>query len=847
MNTRAFLLWAIAVASFFTLPGHSTQDAFGADSQLSGLVVNPDTQTNDSKPSLAVLADGSTWMAWHAYSPGRDRICARRMDPDGLGPILDLSQDGTIHDAPCLVAAGDNGAWVFWSAMLDGRWRLTGRRFAEGRVLPAVTLSVAESDALMPAAACLGNDRPLLAWSDRQDGCFCIRSRTLDGDVWEEPIAVSSGEHDAFRPVVVAAREEAWVVWDEYRDGNYAVWARQLSPELGPAEQVSPPGQNCMRPAALLTSQGLAIAWVRSTDIENDSGAIGQIHTLRVALRKGPKWQIICDGEGDPTAATLVHGLTARMKPKPAGKWGHMARLRVPMLLEAPSRMGLQTRPRTLDTTRDKRTGLETHPTPNTLEDGRTLWLLWERKTNDSAHPARSLADLAARPCRDGQWGDTVIVQSKMLDYRLSTAPRTDNGTFALMASDLPRGGRRIYHLLECDLYVHKPFHQDPWTGYRPVTLPLQDEEQPPRHEIRMGEKTYQLYWIDLHNHSGLTCDAHGEPDELFHYARDRARIDAMALADNDEVFDDPLTEAEYALGAFFARHFTEDGHFIGLPGYEWTSHVPNANVQVDRSDPRCWDFRWFPGRCHSNHRTVIYPPSGGPILRHTEIGNNIEQMFETVARHGGVVFPHHGSWDITGHPVEVGAEVTSAWHICFNAGLLHRVLNAGHRMGFAGNSDSHRRQPGLGGALTAVYAEALTGHAILEALHNRRFYATNGSWIVLDSRANGSLIGQQVEAPDGVAEIALTAIGTRPIVSATLVGDGRELKTFSGTGQREFHAQYRTKPLDEGTHWFYWRIAQEGTSPQFPGNVCVARGHLAWCSPHWVTVPKNRAKVDSE
>lgn len=194
---------------------------------------------------------------------------------------------------------------------------------------------------------------------------------------------------------------------------------------------------------------------------------------------------------------------------------------------------------------------------------------------------------------------------------------------------------------------------------------------------------------------------------------------------------------------------------------------------------------------------------------------------------------------DGLGPIVEVGAEVASAWfNDRFNAGLLHRVLNAGHRMGFAGNSDSHRRHPGLAGALTAVYAEALTGDAILEALHNRRFYATNGSWIVLDSRANGSLIGQQIEAPDGVAEITLTAIGTRPIVSATLVGDGRELKTFSGTGQREFHARYRTQSLGQGTHWFYWRIVQEGSSPQFPGNVCAARGHLAWCSPHWVTVP---------
>jgi hypothetical protein len=69
-------------------------------------------------------------------------------------------------------------------------------------------------------------------------------------------------------------------------------------------------------------------------------------------------------------------------------------------------------------------------------------------------------------------------------------------------------------------------------------------------------------------------------------------------------------------------------------------------------------------------------------------------------------------------------------------------------------------------------------------------------------------------------------------------VGDGRELKTFSGTGQRKFRTHYRTQPLSPGNHWFYWRVVQAGSSPQFPGNVCVARGRLAWCTPHWVTVP---------
>ena len=58
MNTRVLLPTTITVASFFTSSGQSAQDASGAESQPSRLIVNPDTRTNDSKPSLAALAEG---------------------------------------------------------------------------------------------------------------------------------------------------------------------------------------------------------------------------------------------------------------------------------------------------------------------------------------------------------------------------------------------------------------------------------------------------------------------------------------------------------------------------------------------------------------------------------------------------------------------------------------------------------------------------------------------------------------------------------------------------------------------------------------------------------------------
>ena len=770
-----------------------------------GLVVNAESATNDSKPSLAILPDGRMWMVWHGYANSKDRVLARQLHSQRLGPVHELSEpDTSVQGAPLIVAVDDGAAWAFWSTRRDGRWRLMGRELRQGKWQAAVALSGEQEDALMPAVVRFGRDRLLLTWSAYAQKRFRIRYRMLEKNNWTEPVPISSDRHDSFRPAVAAnASGDVWVFWDSYQAGNYAVRGRPILPKLGSVEQISPAGENCLLPTALAAKQGLCVAWLQAADVSNAQGALGQLNTMHLAIRGQDGWQLARDAEGNSIGAACTHGLTAKMEPKPAPKLGHMGRLRVPML----------------------------------LEDGDAVWLLWERKTVHSQHPARSHADLAARPCRDGKWAAPVILQSGRLDYHLSTDPRAQDGKFIYLASRLPMNQRRIYERFIGDVNRHTEFQQDRWTGYKPVKLPLQGETRP-RHEIRADGKTYRLYWADLHNHSGLTCDAHGEPDELFHYARDRARLDVVSLTDNDDIFDDPLTEAEYALSCFFAKCFTRPGEFLALPGYEWTSHVPNSK-EVDRADPRNWDFRWHARNSHNNHRTVVYPASGGPLLRHTEIGNNIEQLCTAVEAAGGVVFPHHRGWDPTGHPAETNVEVTSAWGIYItNPARIHRALNQGYRFGFAGNSDSHRRNPGLAGALTAVYAEGLTSEAILEALRHRRIYATNGSWIVLDSRANGALMGREVRADDGRAEITLLAIGTRPITAATLIRDGKEVKTFTATGRKELRAVYKDEQLPKGTHWYYWRVAQEGQSPQFPGNVCVARGHLAWSSPHWVIVP---------
>ncbi|QGQ26886.1 DUF3604 domain-containing protein [Gimesia benthica] len=96
-----------------------------------------------------------------------------------------------------------------------------------------------------------------------------------------------------------------------------------------------------------------------------------------------------------------------------------------------------------------------------------------------------------------------------------------------------------------------------------------------------------------------------------------------------------------------------------------------------------------------------------------------------------------------------------------------------------------------MSGALTGICAEELTADAIFDALKKRRCFATNGSRFFVDARANGLLMGEVFTSQDGNVELSWQAVGTRPVVSATLVLNGKEITQIKGSGTKGFHTTY--------------------------------------------------------
>jgi len=177
--------------------------------------------------------------------------------------------------------------------------------------------------------------------------------------------------------------------------------------------------------------------------------------------------------------------------------------------------------------------------------------------------------------------------------------------------------------------------------------------------------------------------------------------------------------------------------------------------------------------------------------------------------------------------------------------------LKAGAKFGFVGSSDSHRSVPGLGGALTGIFATELTPAALFDAYRRRRTVATQGFPLFVDFRAGGVFIGG--EATVSTPPVIRATVETPdPIEFVELIRDGVALERFEPNATTCEVATTDTA-VGTGEHFYFLRIKLVGdpsfnmpagtslgahsSDSRYPHNLARARGVFAWTSPVWLTL----------
>lgn len=345
---------------------------------------------------------------------------------------------------------------------------------------------------------------------------------------------------------------------------------------------------------------------------------------------------------------------------------------------------------------------------------------------------------------------------------------------------------------------------------------------------IRHG-KQYNLYWGDLHGHSSVSSEAVGTPDDYYHYASAKRKLDFVALTDHDFSIDDE----DWQLLQEKANAYNQPGFFTTFIAYEWTSRF--------------------------GHKVVLFPSTNVPskiMVRSREKKDNPYALWQFLKPFGAITIPHHTisrqittDWyykDNTLQPlVEIYSKHGSCEHyesepIPFRITRekdrsVQDALRLGHRLGFVGCSDTHCSRPGsaqsmellthrivlkYSSGLTGLFAREKTREGIWDALSNRRTYATTGTRMFVDFRVGDHFMGEEFQATKR-QRIAAYIDAPAPIQKVEIIKDGQVIH-----GDEPSKTSNRISLLDPqkelGTHYFYVRVT-------------LGNGERAWASPVWV------------
>ena len=342
---------------------------------------------------------------------------------------------------------------------------------------------------------------------------------------------------------------------------------------------------------------------------------------------------------------------------------------------------------------------------------------------------------------------------------------------------------------------------------------------------VVVEDPEYRVYWGDLNGHSDLSSGSRA-PGVYFWYAKSVGLLDFVALTDNDRVSDDKSMDADTFLEIQeIAAEFEAPGSFVILPAFEWSSP-------------------------EYGHRLVYWnePPSDFPS-RDAGVDSPAKVMGSLSG--GAVVAVAHPAGAGEGPPVDPGALAGEGLvEIYSSLGTFERegaprtpdratagafavdLLNRGLRAGFIASSDTRLTTPGNpraighgdlshGGGLTAVLAKELTRESILEALRERRCYATSGRRYLLEFTVDGRQMGSEIRVAPGHEARAYGSLGsTTKWVRVEIVGPDGPLASLTPEAETADVVELTaTVPVGDEPTWLYLRGVDEF-------------GGMAWSSP---------------
>lgn len=744
-----------------------------------------------------VFSDNALWIAVQIEKQRKNSVAViqkRKNKKDSSFIIID--SPGYCY-RPTIIAQ-NNTIFVAWNEVDDNGWKIKCAYINEksNKVENVETVFSSEKLCLPPSVTYYKNEL-WISFPAIENNNIRIKVVKKKGEKWEILDSVSKKGIDTFRPHISSNNNGVYLTWDQYNRETYEVVLSHFETnKFERIETLSCDKERWFCPKLLCFDNDVYLSWAVLKEVTDKLGIYDHFPFGMSAYLENDKLICINDPKNPVDkriTADFREGLLGSKRYLP-----YFGSRRKPSLV---------------------------------LSSEKDVWYLWEGRYENSAnhHTGHLLGKkLNTNHC----WEKTIIFHEGNFGYSVPQKFNCEDVPVAYLD-----GKEMDEQIIQSDfIHINKDnsFNVDntKWDRWNNVSI---EKPAKSKKKIRTHNKNYAVYWADTHCHSILSPDAEGEVDELIHFAKDIAGLDAVCIADNDSYHPKALTEAEWRIHQAYSDHFTKKGEFVVFPGYEFTYHRKDL-------DP---DF---------NHRIVVYPKSGSKMFRRQDKESYTDKkLFEQLQGTEAMCYPHHTTYKIINHKLDWNVEICSSWRVCIEeTDFTIKQLKNGHKFGFIGSSDTHRSVPGLGGALTGIYAEELTPESLFDAYKNRRTIATQGIFIYIDFRIGNFFIGDEgtidcyptieahIEAPDKIEFFEI-------------VKDGESIyKKMPGKSNVDF--SYKDTKVSAGNHFYFLKVKLigdpsynfdpkensyrvfESKGGNYPFNFARARGVFAWTSPIWIT-----------
>ena len=777
-------------------------------------------------PAMCIAPNGLPLIAYIDHDGKADILRVAKLKDGAFGADRQVSEPGDVYQ-PCLARDGNDTVWCVWSQAVAGEWKLSVRsitRGAMGKTFPATQM---DGNNLFPDAKTDSKGRVWVTWQNHNGGHPDVYTRYYDPKTktWSKVIQVTKHKLGDWEPrLAFGANDEALIVFDSYRNGNFDVMLARVG--LNGSVKISP---------------------IATTDrYEARAEAAGSGDTLWVAYENGTKrWGKDLGSEWRKRGGGLHYDRHLFMA-KVDLKTGKVSTVDdVTNLI--PGLSGSMTTP-----------GSSAIDVPELAVDGAGNPWLFFRYSIYGSMPHWKLA-VTKYDVASASWAKARSFEKSnyCLDRRTAVSVDPKGQIYAAWASDLRtrknQGSSGVY-LAKIDptrpVEAAGPLAKAPTQpDYDPVnSTPERDRNE--RHAWKHGDTEYKLYWGDFHRHtdfSNCRTQDDGCIKEHYRYAYEATGLDYLGTSDHTDA-GKTYHPYEWWQTQKYVDMFHNPGYFLGFYVYEREQRWPYGHRNIvfrDRGGPIIYINRkryedslyakdlpaptdgdnarkgeisphqlWkMLNKYGKTVRTIEHTSAGG-MGTNWEIYKQIDERLETLLE---VYQGSRESYEGIGAPQPRVATSSSSNFGQFSKGVYQNALKQGYKLGAFASSDHRSTNISYGG----VYVKDFSRDGVFEAMDARRTVAATDK-IFMEFTCNGRMLGEVFETSKKPT-LSVSIKGTASIQRVTIIRNETNYKVFSPGTSKDFDATFTDENPVAGENRYYVRVEQ-------------ADGNMGWTSPVWVT-----------